>query len=294
MTQMTANNPLAGAFRKPKSWVRLLGTDIGAYPEGFITADNDQLEVGIKPMTGSDETLLNNPDGLLNGESIVSVIKSCCPAISDPTKLLHIDIRLLMTEIRRNSYGKEHDIDETCPKCGHVQKKTLDLDMVLSSVRRFGEGFNVVELDGDLEVMLHPYDFSQYKKILDIGYKESKSLRALSPDSGVSDDERLAVFSKMYKEMSTLNRDILMSSIASVSLAGNVVTEPQFITEFFMEIDRESSAKIKEKVDDMNNHGVQSKLDTKCQNCQHEHIIDVNFDQMSFFTRSSDQATHNR
>ena len=98
----------------------------------------------------------------------------------------------------------------------------------------------------------------------------------------------------MYKEMSTLNRDILMSSIASVSLAGNVVTEPQFITEFFMEIDRESSAKIKEKVDDMNNHGVQSKLDTKCQNCQHEHIIDVNFDQMSFFTRSSDQATHNR
>ena len=85
-----------------------------------------------------------------------------------------------------------------------------------------------------------------------------------------------------------------MSSIASVSLAGNVVTEPQFITEFFMEIDRESSAKIKEKVDDMNNHGVQSKLDTKCQNCQHEHTIDVNFDQMSFFTRSSDQATHNR
>tara|TARA_Y100001936_G_scaffold7406_1_gene6511 strand:+ start:22449 stop:23333 length:885 start_codon:yes stop_codon:yes gene_type:complete len=294
MTQMTANNPLAGAFRKPKSWVRLLGTDIGAYPEGFITADNEKLEVGVKPMTGSDETLLNNPDGLLNGESIVSVIKSCCPTISDPTKLLHIDIRLLMTEIRRNSYGKEHDIDETCPKCGHVQKKTLDLDMVLSNVRRFSDGFNVVELDGDLEVMLHPYDFSQYKKILDIGYKESKSLRALSPDSGVSDDERLAVFSKMYKEMSTLNRDILMSSIASVSLAGNVVTEPQFITEFFMEIDRESSAKIKEKVDDMNNHGVQSKLDTKCQNCQHEHIIDVNFDQMSFFTRSSDQATHNR
>ena len=294
MTQMTANNPLAGAFRKPKSWVRLLGTDIGAYPEGFITADNEKLEVGVKPMTGSDETLLNNPDGLLNGESIVSVIKSCCPTISDPTKLLHIDIRLLMTEIRRNSYGKEHDIDETCPKCGHVQKKTLDLDMVLSNVRRFSDGFNVVELDGDLEVMLHPYDFSQYKKILDIGYKESKSLRALSPDSGVSDDERLAVFSKMYKEMSTLNRDILMSSIASVSLAGNIVTEPQFITEFFMEIDRESSAKIKEKVDDMNNHGVQSKLDTKCQNCQHEHIIDVNFDQMSFFTRSSDQATHNR
>lgn len=283
-------NPLSGSFRRPKSFVKLLGSDIGVYKDGFIVCDNDNDEVGVKSMTGQDEMTLNNPDGLLNGESIITVIKSCCPSITDPTKLLHADVKLLMAHIRRNSFGVDLDYDLECPKCSQKYQTKLNLDALLSKVTRFETESDQVKLDDDLIVYTAPYNFEQYKKILAIGFKEQQSITALQSKE-ISEEERVKRFSKIFKSMSDLNYDLTVESIYKITYQDNVVTERQYIKEFVDELDRDSAQKVKDHTDLLAKIGVNNEVEVTCTGCGHVHKESVNFDQMGFFTQSSTQET---
>ena len=72
-------NPLAGHFRTPKLYTGL--------PSGGKFYGDDVLEmptsgeVPVFPMTAKDEIMLKNPDALLNGEAVASVLMCCIPAI---------------------------------------------------------------------------------------------------------------------------------------------------------------------------------------------------------------------
>lgn len=290
---MTQNaNPLAGAFRKPKSYARLLGLDIGAYPEGFIKAANELQEIGVKAMTGQDELLLNNPDAILNGEAIVEVMRSCCPEIEDPTKLLQADVKLLMTHIRKNSFGSETEIESTCPKCDNKMTLVLDLDGVIGSATQFVDGVEKVQLDDGLSVTLRPKTFEEYRKILYRGFKEMQSIKALAnPD--IDEESRLKQFGKMFNDMADLNYDMTVGSVLAVEYNGQLVDDKTYISEFIAELDMTGAKALKDAIDVLDQVGVHAEIPTQCTNekCKHEYKEPVNFDQMTFFTESLERKT---
>ena len=80
------NNPLSGYFRAPKLYTKL--------PSGgrFYTDDivdlGDSHEVAVYALTAKDESILKNPDALLNGEAVTQIIMSCVPSVKKPRKML--------------------------------------------------------------------------------------------------------------------------------------------------------------------------------------------------------------
>ena len=74
---VTSNNPLSKYFRQPAIYTTL-PSEGEWYPEGSLKFDNlDAKELAIFPMTAKDEMTMNTPDSLMNGQSVVNVIKSC-------------------------------------------------------------------------------------------------------------------------------------------------------------------------------------------------------------------------
>ena len=85
-------NPLQGYLRSPKLYILLPSQ--GKFSK-LDTASEISGELPIYPLTSMDETLLRNPDALLNGESLVTVIKSCT-GISDVYNLSTNDVDVIL------------------------------------------------------------------------------------------------------------------------------------------------------------------------------------------------------
>jgi len=93
---MTTESKLSKYYRAPKLYVRIPS-------QGAFNPDMEQSmsgELAIMAMTGRDETMIKNPDALLNGEAVTSVIKSCVPGIKEPSELPITDIDTLLIAIK--------------------------------------------------------------------------------------------------------------------------------------------------------------------------------------------------
>lgn len=88
-------------------------------------------EVDIKPMLPRDEMLMANPETLISGESIVQVIKSCCPSIKNPENLYYPDVNALLLGIKRATYGDDIDVYGICPKC--LEKRSDSYNEILKN-----------------------------------------------------------------------------------------------------------------------------------------------------------------
>ena len=112
-------NPLLDFARTIECSIKI-PTNGSWYDDDNITF-NSIGEVDIKPMLPRDELLMTNPETLISGETIIQVIKSCCPGISKPEDLYYPDVNALLLGIHKATYGDEIKINGICPKC--VEKK---------------------------------------------------------------------------------------------------------------------------------------------------------------------------
>ena len=115
MTEMMNVNPLMDFARKTECSVKL--------PSQGLWYDEDAIEfnaigeVDIMPMLPNDEMKIVNPETLISGDAIISVIKSCCPGIKKPEELYYPDVNVLLLGIKKATYGDELIQNSVCPKC---------------------------------------------------------------------------------------------------------------------------------------------------------------------------------
>ena len=81
MTEMMNVNPLMDFARKTECSVKLPSQGLW-YDDDAITF-NAIGEVDIMPMLPNDEMKVVNPETLISGDSIISLIRSCCPGIKN-------------------------------------------------------------------------------------------------------------------------------------------------------------------------------------------------------------------
>ena len=74
-------NPLKAFFRKPGIWIKLPSQ--GRFYSVKPSELNEMGEIPVFPMTAKDELMMKNADGLLNGNAIVELVRSCAPCIAD-------------------------------------------------------------------------------------------------------------------------------------------------------------------------------------------------------------------
>lgn len=125
-----SHNPLKQYFRTPAIYFKLPSGG-KYYPPGVVNIPPNG-DLAVYPMTNLDEIAIRTPDGIYNGASVVSVVKSCIPDILDPWQLNNIDMEAVIVAIRAASVDGKMEILSTCPSCEEESKYDIDLLRLLA------------------------------------------------------------------------------------------------------------------------------------------------------------------
>lgn len=274
-TSKTAN-PLTNYFRTYKIYTPL--------PSGTSYYNNDTIEfledgtIGVMPMTGKDELILKNPDSLLNGEALVHVINSCVPAIKDVKVLLANDVEAIITAIRCATYNDGLETQLKCPACENESIFKLNLQYAIDNMEFLDKEY-VVNLDTGLSVFLKPYGYKELMKGLHSQFEQSKITRSIE-NQELSDEDKMKIFSKVFKDVAKLTVELMQSSIIKIVDESKEleVTDKSHIAEFIQNIDRTSVNSIEELIKEINQIGVKRSFTAKCEDEKCGHIWENNID----------------
>ena len=271
-------NPLIQAYRKPNMYVTLPSGGRFYTDKPKLSADN---ELAVYAMTARDELITKTPDALFNGEATVSLIKSCCPDIKDPNNMPVSDLLVILVGIRQASFGKDIDVDIKCPKCEHQNQLTLDASAMLSNTKSTSSDQECMIQD-DIKVTCNPYTLQDRTTLQVQQIKQQKMIASLA-DANLDDKARQELFGKTFVEIAELTVALITNSISSVNANGEVISDKELIKEWLQTITKGDYDKIKNKVEELSESGLETAFNAECQECQHKWKTGVDLDVANFF-----------
>lgn len=277
------NNPLMKHFRQPALYLPLPSK--GQYWEEDSLDLPITGEIPIFPMTTKDEIILRTPDALLNGESVVNVIQSCCPNIKNAWKTPSIDVDVILIAIRIASYGKDMEIESNCVHCNHRNSHTIDLGYVIdrTNTPNFKE---LLHVDG-LKIKFKPQKYFEVNKTNLVNFQEQKILQTINNES-LPEDVKVAEFKNHLNRLVELNTEIIATTIESITTENNdVVTDKKFIVEFLENCDSKIVKSIQNKLEDFAKEAALPKVKVSCESCEKDYDVSLTFDYSSFFAQGS-------
>jgi hypothetical protein len=273
-----SNNPLQAYFRSPAMYIKLPSQG-KYYPDGAIDIPPNG-ELPVFPMTSMDEIAIRTPDGIFNGASLVSVIKSCIPAIKDPWQLNNVDLEAVVVAIRAASFDGTIEVTSKCPACNEDGKYGVDL-MKLLAEKEFVDYDQALSI-GNLKFQFRPLT---YKETNETGLKNFEIQRTLIMIDEMSDDDEAKPL-KMRETVEKLNDmmlDVVAQTIASVITPEVTVTDFVFIREFLKECDTKTNTTIKEHSLKLRQANDTKPLKITCVHCQNEYQQDLTLNFTDFF-----------
>jgi hypothetical protein len=278
MTTSTANNPLAKHFRQPAIFLRL--------PSGgrFWPTNSIELsltnEIPVYPMTVKDELMLKTPDALMNGASMVEMIRSCCPDIKDPWACPVVDLDAILIAIRLASYGDTMDFETVCPHCQTKNDNAIDLRVLLDNIKPVG--YNSVTVIDGLTFKFKPQNFNELNLVSLATFEQQRLISSIM-DSTIDDAEKATLFKEGFSRLTDLNLDMIASCIHSVKVDDAEVTNREQITEFLVNTDRKIYEEIKTKIEQTVAENKIDALALTCNECEKEYQTNLEFNQSNFF-----------
>lgn len=274
-------NPLLARLNKmPGTTIRLPSRGM-FYHSGEIDDECVEGEVNVFPMTTTDELMMRTPDMLFQGTAIESVIKRCIPQIKKPLELLVGDIDYILTQLRRVSYGSHIPVnyDCDCAKDADEKKKRKqagDNEYLIPvehfirntkelSVKDFNKQFKV-QLDNGQNVTLHPLRFSDFIKIQQMHDSEA------------------------MKNIENV-KEFVATNFASVTQSVDEIDDKEMIKAWYRELPRLETEKIKRKLDNMDDWGIEFKYTIKCRHCKEDRELTTQLNPVYFFMLPSSPET---
>jgi hypothetical protein len=280
---MTPNaNPLNQYFRQPAIHLRLPSAG-KFWPEEAIrrTATN---ELPVYPMTAIDEITYRTPDALFNGQAVVSVIQSCCPAIQDAWQTPSVDINSLLVAIRLASYGHDMEINTTCPACSNEDEYSLDLRTVLD--QQVCPDYDQNLQMGDLEIVFKPMTYQEQNQTNALQFEEQRILNML-PNSDIDPEVKLNKLNEVLRKITEVTVDALTYNIQTVRTPTAIVSEPAHIREFLLNCDRRMFNAVRDRVIELREYSDLKPVAIKCNNCDNQYQQPLTLDMASFFEHAS-------
>lgn len=281
---MSDNNPLKEYMRTEKVFIPLPSS--GIYYDDSIVKLDDSNELGIKPMTAIDEMTLETPDAMLNGEGIVKLIKSCCPAVKEPRLLTAADADAILLAIKLVSYGDELKFTSTCPNCEKENDFVASIRWMIDTMDHLDPPY-VLDMNESVHIHLKPYSFNTTTKISLEGMETYKLLQSLSSEADVEEIEKITKYSKTFERITKLRVETIIDGIEKIVVSkdsGDVtVTDPNDILEFIQDVSRKIIDNITDRVNEINGVGVSKHLPVKCEHCEHEWETTIEWNNANFF-----------
>jgi hypothetical protein len=243
-------------------------------------------ELPIYPMTAKDEILLKTPDALLNGQGVVDVIESCCPHITDAWEIPSTDVDAILIAIRVASYGNTMNIDTKCPHCETENRFEVELTGYLDSIQ-------CPDYDKKLEhekirIKIKPQTYASLNETSKISYEQQRMLENIVSDN-TEDQTKISAYKHHITRLVDLNAKLLVDSTQFIELvdSGTIVSEPEFIQEFYLNCDSEICKKLQERIVELSQEGALKSQTGTCENCSKTYDVALTFDYASFFANSS-------
>lgn len=269
-------NPLQQYFRQPKIYISLPSKGIYNKPE---TLDGNIENMPVYGMTGMDEILMHTPDALMTGQSTIKVIESCCPSIKDASELSSLDLNAVMAAIRIATFGNIMTVPHTCSNCKEENEYDINLSTVIDHYSMLAYQ-NVIKIK-DIVIKIKPLTYSQVTNISIRNFQNQQKLFKLSNMN--ESEEKSNLVTELFQDMALLKNEIYSSSIESVEIPNQVVTDPQFIKEWVRNCDKSTFDIIKERFD-LNSENLRlPSVKVKCKDCDFENLITIELDESNFF-----------
>ena len=281
---MTNENVLKQFMRSEKIYIKLPSK--GEFYNEDIVQFTDNGEIGVLPMTSTDELALTNPDALLNGEGIKKVVESCCPAIKDARKLFSPDIDIILLGIRFASYGDDLKFTVKCPECDMENRYSVSIRTLIENIEFLDPPY-IVEFSQSLKVHVRPFTFDTNTKLALQALEVRNLLQVINKDD-LEDPEKLAQYGSKFDSISKTTVDVLLDGIEKVEIITEekeklFVKDRDDINEWLHNVDRKMIEKIREKIAEINEIGIDKSKEVECEGCQHKWKTIIEFNPTDFF-----------
>lgn len=272
-------NPLSSYYRNKEIYVKLPTGGKWLKNNPKLTFDG---EIGVQPMTMSDEMILTIPDALYNGQAIFQLLSSIVPDIEDPYEISMPDVDVLLLASRAASIDKNMSVESKCPHCENSNVYEIDLAQVLSNVKLTSEETQI-ELDG-LVVELKPNTLAA-ANAGNIQIAESaKALTALR-ESELGEETNQA-YKDAIARASASKIAMISDGVVSVTMPdGTVVDEVQHIADWLSHTNKKTIELLQQTQNQLNNNGLNKSFQFDCaeEDCGKTFTGDVNFNPSFFF-----------
>jgi hypothetical protein len=276
----TEANPLSKYFRKPAIYVQI-PTGGRFNPEIEKTVLD---EIAILPMTAIDEISMQNPDELLNGESLVNLIKSCVPSIPNPRNLCNVDVELLYLAIKYATYGKNIEHTHTCSECKEQADYNIDINSILEKFPDIKE-IAPIEYE-DLKIYVHPPKLESLTRLALIDVEQARILNSIQLTAEGKDGDEMEMakqFAISFRKVSKQNVDLLITAIDRIETPDETVTDYDSITEFMNNIPADVVKKVNDAVFSANPKTDEiSTFEFTCESCGSKEKVNFELNPVNF------------
>lgn len=275
-----SENPLSKYFRRPTSYIQLPS-------RGMFNPEIDQTmidEVPILPMTTLDELELKNPDSLLNGEALVSIIRSCVPSIPDPRKLPNIDAEALFLAIRYATYGSETTHTHTCSNCNETSDYNIDINYILNKFPTI-KNKPIIEHEG-LKIHIRPNTLESITRMSFIEAEQLKLVEYYASNEFKSDpvENSAKRIYESFHRIASHNVDLVADAILYVETEdGTLVNDRQYISEYVKNIPKKVTDTISKEIRNISDKPKDiGKMEFTCPECSHKEEVMIEFNPVNF------------
>ena len=280
---MTTDNPLKKYFRQPDLYITLPSKGQWWPKDSLNLPPNN--EVAICSMTGADDLALRNADGLMNGDTTIRVIESCCPNIKNAWDMPNIDLDALFIAIRIASYGNQMDSSTRCSKCNEFIEYAIDLQIILNDIKI--PDFSTPIFAGDLTIYLKPPSFKIHNLNSQEIFQQQKTLIALK-SSNLDETAKTKIVKEALTKLTEITVLRMHEFIEKIVLpTGETVDAYDFIKDFIENADRQTFSIISDAVKEKNTQYQLPKIPIKCDSCGHSDERELVFDPSNFFVSNS-------
>ena len=282
LSEKIMTNPLIQAYRKPALYINLPSGGKYYNPAPKLSVDN---ELAVYAMTAKDELITKTPDALFNGEATVSLIRSCCPDIPNPTQIPVNDLMVIMLAIRQASYNGDVEVETQCPECSHKNLVGVNCQVIMDSAD-YAPKENKLVLDNGFEMNISPYNLEDRTTIQIQQIKQIKMIEGLQ-QAEINDNERQKLFGQTFVELAELTIDLVTNCVTSVQAPGSqsedIINDKEIIREWLQNITSKDYEKIKNKIDELSEDGISTKFNISCEECSHQWQTNIDLDIANFF-----------
>lgn len=275
-------NSLQKYYRQPKIYLSLPSKGM-YYPENGI--DGDPKNLPVFGMTAMDEIIFKTPDALFSGESTVSCIKSCIPAIKDPWQIPQIDLDSILIAIRIATYGQYLDSNYSCTECKAENGTQLDLTKTLDYFASLE--YNPTVDCYPLTVSLRPFNYKEQTELQHQQYNLRRILLQSTGDKDMPEEDRNKKLDEFYNTLAKYQITAYKKQIATVEADDIRVADAQEINDFINNSDKGFFQKIKAHLEGQQDAWQVQSQTTNCSECSAENKVKFTLDNSDFFATKS-------